>query len=305
MSNVINADFDAVEKQILAELSEHFTFPQESEIYFPVYEAPLFFQGNDGQYKVDSHKSIVRMWNNEPKSIGIVSSKYRVAPTKAICQSIEEIFKEQMTNDELLGCTIRDQVAHYGSKTIRQYIFPNINKQISDKSNVGFRVVIVNGYDGSSSFKLHSGAIDFFCTNGMVTGSFDLTVRRHTSGFSIPQLTDRVRKNIDIFYKQADIWSQWVHRTITPEQAKECFEAIPNISERRVEQLMRQYLIEMQSHGPTVWALYSAATFYATHSEGEFKIRQTESNHQPITLLNREQQIRSWVSSDDFAALVA
>lgn len=288
--------------------SKHNPFPQESELYFRVWERPITFEGDEDRgtrYKIDTHKAIVRMWNNSPKSIGVVGSKFKVASTEELCKSTEQVFMEKMNGEELRDVQVKDEVAYFGAKTVRQYIFPNIRRQLSDKSTVGFRTVIVNGYDGSSSFKLYSGAIDFFCSNGMVTGSFDLTVRRHTSGFSIPRLADRVRTNIDIFYQQADTWAKWIGKTITDEDAKEAFEAMPNVSERRVAQLMRQFEIECHSHGRTVWALYSAATFYATHDEGEFKTRRTEANHTPITLLNREQQVRSWVSSDSFLRLAA
>jgi hypothetical protein len=68
---------------------------------------------------------------------------------------------------------------------------------------------------------------------------------------------------------------------------------------------MRQFLIECQSHGRTVWALYSAATYYATSNAGEFAVRETNNDHTATTLLNREQQIRSWINSDQFQQIAA
>ena len=63
-----------------------------------------------------------------------------------------------------------------------------------------------------------------------------------------------------------------ITKEIKDEDAKECFKAMPNISERRVQQLMRQFRIEIESHGRTVWALYSAATYYASTDNGDFSI---------------------------------
>ena len=88
-----------------------------------------------------------------------------------------------------------------------------------------------------------------------------MIVKRHTKRLQIPNLQSKLRKSIDIFYKQADQWRHWVGKVISDEDAEECFKAMPNISERRVQQLMRQFAIECQSHGRTVWALYSAATY--------------------------------------------
>lgn len=280
-------------------------FPQQSKLYFDVYERPLQFVGSTDAYDVQSHKAIVRMIDDKPKAIGIVGAKYNMIKTKEVCQSVEEVFMQKMTQDELDGCTVKDEIAYSGGTCIRQYVFPKVQTQVNDNSTVGFRVVIVNGYDGSSSFKLYAGAIDFFCSNGMVTGSFDLTVKKHTSGFQIPALVERVRQNIDIFYKQAEQWKHWAGRTITEQEARTVYEQMPNVSPRRVEQLMRQFFIECKTHGSTVWALYSAATYYATHNEGEFALRQTSLDHAAVTMLNREQQVRSWVSGESFARLVS
>ena len=132
-----------------------------------------------------------------------------------------------------------------------------------------------------------------------------MMVKRHTSGLTVPRLTDKLRNSIDIFYKQADQWKDWVGKEINNDQAKECFEAMPNISERRVQQLMRQFTIECQSHGRTVWALYSAATYYATSDAGQFAVRETGTDHKATTLMNREQQVRGWQNSEEFIALAA
>ena len=132
-----------------------------------------------------------------------------------------------------------------------------------------------------------------------------MIVKRHTKGLQIPNLQEKLRKSIDIFYKQADQWKHWVGRVISDEDAEECFKALPNVSERRVQQLMRQFRIECTSHGRTVWALYSAATFYASNDHGEFSIRETNSDHKASTLMNREQQVRSWLSTDKFEEIAA
>jgi len=132
-----------------------------------------------------------------------------------------------------------------------------------------------------------------------------MIVKRHTSGLQVPRLTDRLRQSIDIFYKQSEQWSKWVGKEISDESAEECYKAMPNVSERRVQQLMRQFRIECSSHGRTVWALYSAATFYASSDRGEFAIRETNSDHKASTLMNREQQVRAWQNTDEFERLAA
>jgi len=246
------------------------------------------------------------MWKDKPVSIGLVGKNYKLLRNRELCEGIEDTFMDILTPEELKDVRRVDSISYMGGTSIRQYVFPNIRCDIGSKSSdIAFRTVIINGYDGSSSFKFYHGAIDFFCSNGMVSGVYDMTVRRHTSGLTIPNLTDKLRRSIDIFYKQADTWSKWVGKTICDEDAEECYKAMPNVSERRVQQLMRQFRIECGSHDRTVWALYSAATFYASSDHGEFSIRETNSDHKASTLMNREQQVRAWQNTDEFMQIAA
>ena len=286
-------------------------FNDTSELYFNVWERPCYFMGRPADlgatyYEDPSHKHIVRIINGEPVSIGLVGKNYKVLNNRELCEGIEDTFMESLTQEELKDVSRRDSISYLGATSIRDYVFPNIKADIgSRRSDIAFRAIIINGYDGSSSFKFYHGAIDFFCTNGMVTGAYDMIVRRHTSGLTIPALTDRLRKSIDIFYKQSDQWKHWVGKEICDEDAERCYEAMPNISDRRVQQLMRQFRIETQTHGRTVWALYSAATYYASFDAGEFSIRETQSDHKASTLMNREQQVRSWLNTEEFEHIAA
>jgi len=282
------------------------TFSSESDLYFDVWERPAYFKGNDKHYEDPKHKHIVRMHNNEPVSIGLVGKSYKLLKNKPLFEGIEDTFIDEMTTEELSNVKRVDRTSYMGGKCFRDYIFPNINIDIGSKySNVAFRAIVINGYDGTSSFKFYHGAIDFFCTNGMVTGSYDMMIKRHTAGLTIPNLTNKLRGSINIFFKQAEQWSKWVGKEISDESAEECFKTMPNISERRLQQLMRQFLIECNTHGRTVWALYSAATYYATSNEGDFTVRETNKNHQAATLMNREDQVRRWLNTESFQQLAA
>ena len=257
-------------------------------------------------YEMTDTKAIVRhVQGHSPIHIGLVGKGYKVVKMKEICDQVEAQFHQELDSNLLDDALVRDSTAYYGGMCIREYLFPKVASEINSRSNVGFRTIVINGYDGSSSFKLLSGAIDFFCLNGMVSGSHDVMMARHTQSLTIPRITDRVKGSIDIFYKQADLWKRWAHKKITDEMALEAFKAIPNISERRVEQLMHQYQIEKPTHGETVWALYSAATYYASHSLGQFTVRDTNNDHTAMTMINREKSIMSWQNTNEFVQLAA
>jgi len=286
-------------------------FNDDSILYFDVWKRPVFFAGNlcsesTKYYEDRSHKHIVRLVNKEPTSLGIVGTGYHVVHNKEICESIEDTFMETLTDEQLEGVIRRDSTSYNGGTCVREYIFKNITADIgSGRSTVGFRVIVVNGYDGSSSFKFYHGAIDFFCTNGMVTGSYNMTVKRHTSGFSIPNLTNKLTESISTFYKEAEQWRHWVGKDISDEDAEICYKAMPSASKSTINKLMNQFRIECDSHGRTMWALYSAATYYASHNEGLFTIKETGNDNVASTLLGRGKQVKGWIATEEFNQLAA
>ncbi len=285
-------------------------FSDESNLYFKVWERPVYFSGDHGRmYENPNYKAIVRVNdNNNPIQIGMVGRNYKVIPMKDICFEVENDLCSVIDKEHLEEVRVYDNVSYNGGMLIRQYIFPTIKEEIENpmgRDELGFRIIIITAYDGSTSFKLYSGAINFFCTNGMVDGQFDMMVKRHTSGLRIPKMTDRIKRSIEIFHTRADTFRQWVGKTITDEDAEEVFKALPNVSERRVEQLLNQFRIESLRYGRTVWALYNAATYYSSHNDGDFAIRKTGNDNEAATLMHRERQIRSWERTDAFQQLVA
>ena len=287
-------------------------FSDESKLYFKTYQRPLYYSGaptsdgtNPKMYPVHTHKSIVRMIDDKPESIGIVGNRYVPFEMQPLCKAIETTYVEIFDDDMLHNVKRKDRTAYNGASCLREYIFPSMTKDINDNSKVAFRTVISNNCDGRASFRIYNGAIDFYCDNGMVIGSYDMVTKRHTSCLIIPLLSHRVREAIHIFYKQAAIWKQWANKHITHSLARECFKSIPYITERLIEKLMEQYQIETESHGYTVWAMYSAATYYATHIEGPFKIRNTSGDHKAVTLLRRERTIKSWLDTETFQQVAA
>ena len=281
-------------------------FNQESDLYFTVWERPVAFLGSgDTPYVNPAYKAIVRLINDKPVQIGMVGHGYKVIPMKDICHQVESELCTAMSHEELKDVATTESMSYKGGMLHKQYMFKNLKVDISDNSNAVFRVIVVTAYDGRSSFKLYTGSINFFCMNGMVDGVFDMMVRRHTSGLTIPSLTERIRKSIDIFYTRADTFKKWVGKEITPEQAETAFKAMPNVSESRVVQLMDRYQRETWMHGPTVWALYNAATYFASHDSDEFSVKKTGNDNVAATLLHREKQISGWEKSEQFQQLAA
>jgi len=281
-------------------------FPQESELYFTAVERPLAWQHKDGvsHFPVGTHKMLLRADAQRiPIQLAVVGQGYQVVQNQDLFQSIEEQFMRAFSSQELTSVRVNDSMSYGGRVCLREYQFPNVRCDIGGGvSEIAFRTIVKNGF-GGSSIVLYTGAIDFFCTNGMISGQYDCMYARHTKGLRISDITDRVRRSIDVFYKQADIWRGWQGKRITYEEVQQFFE--DKFSGRLALKLYRQYLIEEQVHGPTVWALYSAMTYYSSHNEGEFVARNTGTDHAAVTMLKREEQVQRTIASNAWSALAA
>ncbi len=291
-------------------------FPQESELYFTAVERDLYWRRDVKVYDVNrefsvvpTHKMLLRRLDDSTQiadrmvQLAIVGSGYQLVQNQALFQSIEEQFMRAFDANELADVRVKDSMSYGGRVCLREYQFPNVRCDIGGGvSDIAFRTIVKNGF-GGSSIVLYTGAIDFFCTNGMIGGQFDCMYARHTKGLQITDVTDRVRRSIDVFYKQADIWRGWRNQLVSEQQAKEFFEDM--FSDRLAIKLYRQFLIDRQIHGHNMWALYSAMTYYASHDEGQFETRNTGVDHSAVTLLKREEQVQRTVASDAWSALAA
>lgn len=283
---------------------------EESPLNFKAYEMPAYAKGKNGMYLVPDVKHIARQDPknaNEPLVLGTVGKDYKMIQNADLFRTIDDALTHNCTSAELAGIKIRDRISYGGAWCMREYVFLNIKTAIDagyathyKGSDVGFRIVASHAFDGSSSVKMLSGAIDFYCTNGVVTGEFDQFVQRHTSGLALPKIGNRLRANIDIFWKQAEVFRAWAKKELTDEVVKQLIAALPGMSDRRAALLFGRWQYEAADRGPTVWALHSALTFFASHNSEAFPIRNTGDDHEAVTLNKRALQVKNWIDHPSF-----
>ena len=283
----------------------------ESPLMFTVTEKPVFFTtGVRSEHPIEGWKALVRRHpvTGEPHVLHIAKDTYKIVQNKDL---FGEIDKTVLANagEHAHGAIIKDSMSYLGAFCSRQYVFPNMKCEVEQRgssTSVGFRVVANTSFDGSSSIKLLSGAIDFYCTNGMIRGEFDQLVQRHTSAATsmLPRLADRLKASIDVFWRHADVLRKWAKVEITRDVAEECIAKF-GFSESRVKAILIRFEYEAANRGPTVWALYSALTYYASHNNDEFGVRDTGKDNVAATLQKRELEVFRLTNSNEWKALAA
>lgn len=282
-----------------------------SPILFPVGERNVAWEGRGGKFfRVPSHKAIIRVAPGGEGAIvlGVVGSEFKLIHNKELFTHVEATIRNVMPARDIAGVQVKDQVARWGTTCYRQYVFPNIQCTVAGnvRSRVAFRLIVQNGYGGlhSSALRVHAGAIDFYCTNGMISGEYHSAYRKHTKGLVVSGFTDTIHNALQAFTANQDKWNRWAATPVKHAAAMELFRELTT-SDRLRENLSDQYLRECDVRGHNLWAVYSAMTYYASHNDGEFALRSRENEQDSAAarMLLRELNVAKWVDSNAWHAL--
>ena len=281
---------------------------EASAILFPVGERRVGWETRSGGYqRIASHKAIIRLTasGESVHVLGVVGSGYRLVTNRELFGRVEDTMRKQMQLEALSGVQVKDRVSGYGRVCYREYIFPNIKCRLGGgtRSEIAFRIIVQNGY-GGSALRMHAGAIEFYCSNGMISGEYQSTYHKHTSGLVISGIDDAVRRAGDAFVSSQERWQKWAKTPVKHQAAMELFRELAN-SDKLREKLNDQYLREMDVRGPNLWAVYSALTYYASHADGEFKLKSSVEAQDTVasTMLQRELSVARWVDTEAWRKL--
>lgn len=274
-----------------------------SSILFPVVERSVGWRSKDGDYHDHKgHKALLRSVNGQGHVLNVVNSTYKLVNNRELFTAIESTIIDIVPSAKLDGVKIKDHVSYNGRVCFREYVFPGIVCDIGAKSPLGFRTIVSNSY-GGGAVRMLAGAIEFFCTNGCISGAYESNYARHTSGLVVQGFATNINAALDRFVKDAAIWKRWVETPVKYFVAIELFKTL--ISNKTLQRnLTDQYTQESDVRGPNLWSVYSAMTYFASHNEGNFKTRnQGEMAGAASTMFKRELAVRSWVNSEAFKEL--
>lgn len=300
MSNVVSLPRAEGRLSLVADNSK-------SPIMFHAYERELFYLGKEQRYNVQTHKALVRMdeATQQPVTLNVVGKSYKVVQNEELFDQVHAGMRTALTEGEVRGAEIIDRVSHGGARCFREYRFRNISVTSPENDTIGFRVIVENGF-GTGAIKIHAGAIDFFCTNGMILGDYVSMYAKHTSGVQIIRFKEHVELAVQMFWKHKDLWGQLRSKVLTDDALVQKW-LQEQFSKPVGNKIYLQYLVEKQVRGgQNAWALHCAMTRYASHSN-EFPVRNTGNDHLAYTMLQREHKVRNITSGgvDAFISLAA
>lgn len=266
-----------------------------SPIMFKAYERGLWYEGRTGaKFSNTGHKALVRMIDDKPFCLNVVRETYKVVQNDELFSMIHEGLVSGLGRDPLKTATIKDKTAYGGAICFREYIFPEISVESPERDKIAFRVVIQNGF-GTGAIKMLAGAIDFYCTNGLVIGEYTRTYAKHTKGLQITRFKEAVEGSVHMFWRNKDFYSSLAGKKVLNNDLV-CEFYHKHFGERLGDRLFHQYLVEAKTRGHNLWAVYSALTYYSSHSVGEFGLRNTGNDHAAATMMKRENDVRKVVA---------
>ena len=282
-----------------------------SPLFFPVTTRALAGVNSKtglADLPIDGHFGVYRKGpNGEPINLGVVGASYNLEPFKNLVEEAENVMLRDLTPAQLEGVEVKDTMSYNGGRVWREYILPAFKGLVTTKnkpSTIGYRTVIGTSYDGSSSHSILSGLIDFYCTNGMWAGDLiEQGRRRHTRGANMALFANILATGIEGLQEHVERLQSWSDTDVSRDNVVDFFEAVS--SERRARGLIEQFDVEVQARGATAWAAYSAMTFYASHNDVDFPVRETGNDNVAATLYGREAEVSRWVGTKAWGELLA
>lgn len=262
---------------------------------------PVVFE----QTKYEKSKYVIN--GDTGEYLGIVGTGFK-------CASHGDFFtRAHNTVSEVLGESYCDSMninyrsARNNAWALMDMTMPSVLRRIeTDKhtTTIAPRLIALHGIDGSCSNMAFFGAIDFFCTNGCITGDYDKIKKKNTTNFDLDAFIDELEHSMSDFFATADKFQRWAETSLVYVDVKAFLEKLmPSKSDK----MFTLYNQEVSKRGRNVWSLYSAFTNYATYADERngFNLRNTGNDTAAQSMWKREQEVSKWVSSPEFSQLVA
>ena len=259
--------------------------------------------------KVHDKKYVIN--NDTGEYLGIVGDGFKCASHKDFFEGVQNVMGDNIS-DAMTDTKVTWRTARNNAWAMMDITLPKVTTTIeTDKhsTKIGQRVIALHGVDGSCSNQVFFGAIDFFCTNGMITGEYDKVRRKNTSNFCMDRFIQELNQSSVDFYKQAAMLQAWATKELHTYSTKGWIDFLSTItkSEQKAKKMIHLVQQEVSKRGRNVFALYSAFTNYASYADERngFNLRNTGKDTVSQSMWAREHEVTKWISTPEFKQLIA
>ena len=259
--------------------------------------------------KVHDKKYVIN--NDTGEYLGIVGDGFKCASHKDFFEGVQNVMGDNIP-DAMTDTKVTWRTARNNAWAMMDMTLPNVTTTIeTDKhsTKIGQRVIALHGIDGSCSNQVFFGAIDFFCTNGMITGDYDKVRRKNTSNFCMDRFIQELNQSSVDFYKQAAMLQAWATKELPTYSTKGWIDFLSTItkSDQKAKKMIHLVQQEVSKRGRNVFALYSAFTNYASYADERngFNLRNTGKDTVSQSMWAREHEVTKWISTPEFKQLIA
>ena len=247
--------------------------------------------------------------SNTDEAIAIIGRSATARNHAEFYNRVWDTIVEDLSQEDLQDKTYKFKSARNKGWSMLDVTFPNVKttvETVRHKTEIAFRMIAVHAIDGTASPATWFGGIDTFCTNGQITGDWDMVRKKNTSGFTVENFMRELRVAKTNFDLQGKRLQTWATTNLAHVQVDELIQKIVK-SERKSRKLHDLFLDERRMRGNNLFALYSAFTNYSSYADARngFELRNTGNDTKAVSMLAREQEVSKWVSSPEFLELAA
>jgi len=288
----------------------------DREIFFNVYEQPVV--SRDHRHTAEDKKMLTRTTPDGDVYLNVVNSGYRVVENAEVLEPLQRQMINYFDPLVLEDVKIKDTISANGNVCYAEYIFPKLKYGIETstghKTEFGLRFVMKNTFDGKGSVTMWSGLIDFFCTNGTVTGQYDVTRKRHSRNFNTDGFISAFEMSMTTHRQAVEKYQRYADTKVgSSTKVQQLFDKLTKTNRQDQkrsgglsDRLFAQWMDEVRERGNNLFAVQSAMTHYASHGDdGRFDLTKAGDGG---TLYKRGDEVTKWLRSNtwnDFVSEVA
>jgi len=274
------------------------------ELIVPDY---LDFDVHFNDTRVRDKKYVIN--SDTDKAIAIIGKGATARNHAEFYNRVWDTIVEDLSQEDLRDYSYSFNSARNKGWSMLDVAFPNVKTTVKTKrheTEIAFRMIAVHAIDGTASPATWFGGIDTFCTNGQITGDWDMVRKKNTSGFTVDNFIRELRVAKTNFDLQGKRLQTWADTNLAHVQVDELIQEIVK-SERKSRKLHDLFLDERHTRGNNLFALYSAFTNYSSYADERngFELRNTGNDTRAVSMLAREQEVSKWVSNPAFLQLAA